>query len=170
VPYGQSTGTSTALSASASGHPSLPFIDELEAVVEAPAAAVYLAVAKRMARGLEAPGARAFAALLKCAHRGASYTVPPIEGQETNGFVVARADEPRALVLEGQHRFATYRLSFFVDPLTERRSCLRARTEAVFPGFGGAVYRELVIGSSGHAILVKRMLTAISREAIRSQA
>jgi hypothetical protein len=146
----------------------LPFIDELETVVAAPAAAVYLAVARRLARGLEGPGPRAFSALLKCAHRGASYTVPPTEGQETNGFVVARADEPRVLVLEGEHRFATYRLSFFVDPLTEGRSRLRARTDAVFPGFSGAVYRALVIGSSAHEMLVKRMLAAISRQAIRS--
>jgi len=146
----------------------LPFIDEFETVVEAPAAAVYLAVAERMARGLDGPGARAFAALLNCAHRGTSYTVPPAEGQETNGFVVARVDEPRALVLEGQHRFATYRLSFFVDPLAEGRSRLRARTDAVFPGFAGAVYRAFVIGSSGHRLLVNRMLHAISRQAIHS--
>jgi hypothetical protein len=89
----------------------LPFIDEFETMVEAPVAAVYLATAERMARGLEGPGARPFAALLKCAHRGRSYSVPPVEGQETNGFVVAWADEPRAPVLEGKHRFATYRLS-----------------------------------------------------------
>jgi hypothetical protein len=147
----------------------LPFIDEFETVVEAPARAVYLAAAQRMARGLEGPGVRAFAALLKCAHRGTSYTIPPAEGQETNGFVVARVDEPRALVLEGEHRFATYRLSFFVDLLTDSRSRLRARTEAVFPGFWGGVYRILVIGSSGHEVIVKRMLGAISRQAIRSE-
>jgi hypothetical protein len=148
----------------------LPFIDEFETVVEAPAAAVYLAVARRIARSLEGPGVGAFAALLKCGHRGTSFTVPPAEGQETNGFVVARADEPRVLVLEGEHRFATYRLSFLVDSLSESRSRLRARTEAAFPGFAGTVYRTFVIGSSSHKILVKRMLGAISRQAIRSEA
>ncbi len=67
-------------------------------------------------------------------------------------------------------RFATYRLSFFVDPLSERRSRLRARTDAVFTGLSGAVYRAFVIGSSGHRIIVTRMLDAISRDAIHSEA
>lgn len=146
----------------------LPFVDEFETVVDASTEAVYLAAADRMARSFEGRGARAFSAFLKCAHRGQSFTVPPLKGQEANGFFVARAEAPQALVLEGRHRFATYRLSFFVDPLSDGRSRLRARTDAAFPGFQGGVYRALVIGSTGHRIIVRRMLDAISRGAARA--
>jgi hypothetical protein len=93
--------------------------------------------------------------------------VPPVEGQEANGFRVAKVTSPKLLVLEGRHRFATYRLSFFVDPLAEDRSHLRARTDAIFPGALGALYRALVIDSGGHEIVVRRMLVAIAKNAER---
>ncbi len=95
--------------------------------------------------------------------------MPPIEGQEANGFRVAKVAAPKLLVLEGRHRFATYRLSFSIDPLAEGRSHLHARTDAVFPGAQGALYRAHVIGSGGHEIVVRRMLGAIARQAERLQ-
>jgi hypothetical protein len=100
-------------------------------------------------------------------NRGTSYTVPPREGQEANGFKVAEVEEPKRLVLEGKHRFASYRLSFAVDPRAENRAQLRARTEASFPGIKGAVYRALVIGTGGHEIVVRRMLARIAAGAER---
>jgi hypothetical protein len=93
--------------------------------------------------------------------------VPPLPGQEANGFVVTKVLEPKTLVLEGQHRFATYRLSFMVDPLAPLKAQLNARTEAVFPGMTGALYRVFVIGSGAHEIVVMRMLQAIARQAER---
>lgn len=143
----------------------LPLVDELETVVEASAAAVYLATARRMSHAFELPGGHACSSLLKVLHRGENFTVPPLEGQEANGFVVARAHAPRELVLEGRHRFATYRLSFLIEPLNATRSRLRARTEAAFPGVRGSLYRALVIGSTAHRIIVKRVLRGIARRA-----
>jgi hypothetical protein len=137
----------------------LPFVDEHDAVVDAPAHEVFLAVAMRVGRAFEGGViGRAFSALVGCVHRGASFTVPPVEGQEVNGFRVAKVVAPRELILEGRHRFAAYRLSFFVDPTAEGGSRLRARTDAVFPGVRGACYRALVIGSGAHAFIVRRML------------
>jgi hypothetical protein len=147
----------------------LPFVDELAAEVAAPAAVAYLAATRRMARSFEGRGARVFSGFLRCVHRGNSFAVPPSVGQEGNGFRVARVDAPNALILEGAHRFATYRLSFFVDPISDSRSRVRARTDALFPGIQGALYRALVIGSSGHRRIVRRMLESISRQAERAQ-
>ena len=147
----------------------LPLIDEFDITVEASASLVFEATARNMGRSFEGPLARVFSGLLGCVHRGTSYTVPPVEGQEANGFRVAAVNQPERLVLEGQHRFAMYRLSFVVDSLAEGRSQLRARTDALFPGIKGAVYHALVIRSGGHEVVVKRMLAAISRRSERLQ-
>lgn len=145
----------------------LPFIDEFKVDVRAPRDLVFLEVAGRMGRSFEGPVPRWFSGLLRCVDRGTSYTVPPSAGQEANGFRVARVDAPSTLVLEGQHRFATYRLSFFVDALNEGCCRVRARTDAAFPGLKGAIYRALVIGSGGHRIVVRQLLAGIARRAER---
>ncbi len=145
----------------------LPFIDEFDTTVEASAPLVFEATARTIGRSFEGSLARAFSGLLGCVHRGTSYTVPPVEGQEANGFRVESVRPPTRLVLEGRHRFAMYRLSFFIEPLAEGRSHLRARTDALFPGFLGAVYRALVIGTGGHEIVVRRMLAGVARRAER---
>ena len=142
-----------------------PFIDEFDAQVDAPAAEVFRATTLSVSRIFAGPFSRVFTALLGCAHRGASYTVPPVAGQESNGFRVAEVGEPERLVLEGRHRFATYRLSFLIEPLGEKRSRVRARTDALFHGWHGAIYRTLVIGSGAHEILAKRMLKGIASRA-----
>jgi hypothetical protein len=146
----------------------LPFIDEFDAVAMAPAPAVFLALSRRFARSLEGRVARIGARVLGCAHQGTSLAVPLAEGQEGMAFRVAEVCEPKRLVLEGRHRFASYRLTFLVETLEENRTQLRARTEAAFPGMAGAAYRALVIGSGGHEIVVKRMLAMIAAGAERS--
>ena len=145
----------------------LPDIDEFDTTVEASASMVFQATATYLGRAFEGPGARTVGRILGCVNRGNTYTVPPLVGQEANGFVVTKVVEPKVLVLEGQHRFSTYRLSFLVDPLAPLRAQLHARTEAVFPGMLGALYRVLVIGSGAHEIVVSRMLEAIARRAER---
>lgn len=140
----------------------LPFIDEFDATIGAPSAAVFESVCRRIGRSFEGAAGRAFTALIGCAHRGNSFTTPPVPGQEVNGFRVAGVDEPRELILEGRHRFASYRLSFFIDALGEDRCRLRARTEASFPGVLGWVYRGLVIGSGAHAFIVEQMLGRVA--------
>jgi hypothetical protein len=147
----------------------LPFIDEFDAVMDAPAADVFVAVARRMGRSMEGPLARAASRALGCLHRGASYTVPPVEGQETNGFRVVAVEAPAKLVMEGEHRFARYRLSFFIEPLAPNRTRVSARTEAAFPGISGTFYRALVIGSGGHGIVVRRMLATVAARAERRE-
>jgi hypothetical protein len=148
----------------------LPFIDEFDVVVEAPAAQVFRAVASRLSRTFEGRKGRGFTFLLGCAQRGHSFSVPPVAGQETNGFRVAEVLEPTKLVLEGRHRFATYRLAFRIEPLDEKRATLRARTDALFPGLIGGIYRALVIGSGAHAMLARKMLSGIAKQAGPSSA
>jgi hypothetical protein len=145
----------------------LPFIDEFDTVIEAPSSRVFTALVLAVGRSFEGRGGRVFTALLGCRHRGASYTLPPSVGQEINGFQVAEVSEPGSLVLQGEHRFARYRLAFFIEPLGDERSRLRARTDALFPGLRGSVYRALVIGSGGHAFIAKRLLAVIARAAVR---
>ena len=143
--------------------PDLPFIDELDVRLKAAPGKVYLAVARHIERSLQSSGPRVFSRILGCQSRGSSFSVPPSEGQVTNGFHVAEAEPPRLLVLEGTHRFAIARLSFIIEPVGEGRARLAARTDADFPGLRGAMYRALVIGSGAHAVVVKRMLAKIGR-------
>ena len=147
----------------------LPLIDVFDTVIEASAPAVYEALTRHLGRSLGTAGTRVACGILGCAHRGASLTTPPVEGQEVSGFVVAEARAPVRLVLEGRHRFASYRLSFTVDPLAHNRVQLSARTEALFPGFTGTLYRALVIGSGGHEIVARRMLAAVAGRAERME-
>jgi len=145
----------------------LPFVDELDLQLSASPDQVYLAVARHIERSLQGFGPRVFSRILGCQSRGASFSVPPAAGQTTNGFSVARAESPGLLVLEGTHRFAIARLSFIVEAKAEGRTRLAARTDAAFPGFKGAIYRALVIGSGVHTVVVNQMLANIGRLAER---
>jgi len=85
-----------------------------------------------------------------------------------SGFRVAREEPGSSFVLEGQHPFSRYRLSFYIDPLGAERVRLRARTDAVFPGPHGTAYRALVIGTGAHKLIVRRMLRQVKRAAERT--
>lgn len=145
----------------------LPFIDEYETAVPATPEVAFDALASLVGRSFAGAAGRAFTALLGCAHRGSTYALPPEAGQELNGFRVAAVERPRRLVLEGRHRFASYRLGFAIEPVSGGGSRLSARTDALFPGLAGGVYRLLVIGSGAHAVIAKRMLGAVARKAER---
>jgi len=114
-----------------------------------------------MSRTFEGSVGRGFTALLGCAYRGSDFTVPPVEGQEVNGFRVAEVEAPRRLVLDGRHRFASYRLTYTIEEAEPGVCRVKARTDAVFPGLRGAFYRTLVIRSQAHAMIVGKMLRAI---------
>jgi hypothetical protein len=88
-------------------------------------------------------------------------------GDAIPGFAVATCQSPRLLVLEGRHRFSEYELRF---ELEEARggTTVRAKTFAAFPGLRGAAYRALVIGSRGHRVAVRGMLSRIARSASSS--
>jgi hypothetical protein len=67
--------------------------------------------------------------------------------------------------LTGEHRFSRYSLTF---TLTRRpdATVLSARTHAQFPGLHGQAYRDLVITSQGHRVLVQRLLRSVRRRAL----
>ncbi|MDQ3643948.1 MAG: hypothetical protein M3356_00330, partial [Actinomycetota bacterium] len=88
-------------------------------------------------------------------------------GSTFPGFVVAAAQRPIRLRLQGRHRFSRYRLEFALDDLGDARTRLRAGTWAAFPGRHGQAYRAAVIASGGHVVVVRRILAAIARGARR---
>jgi hypothetical protein len=85
------------------------------------------------------------------------------------GFYSEIEDRPTRLVLRGRHHFSTYRLSFVLEPVTPSTTCVRAITDAAFPGWQGSAYRAIVIGTGAHARIVQRILDRM-RKATRSAA
>jgi hypothetical protein len=67
------------------------------------------------------------------------------------------------LALSGRHRFSSYELRFELVPEHPGSVVIHATTRAIFPGLHGQIYRTLVIGTGGHRIAVRRMLTSIAR-------
>ena len=91
----------------------------------------------------------------------------PVPGSTIPGFVVAESEPPRRLTLRGRHRFSRYEIRFTLEPAGVDAVELHARTAAVFPGLPGRAYRTLVIGSGGHAAVVRRLLSRVARRAER---
>lgn len=84
-------------------------------------------------------------------------------GDTVPGFAVTETDPPRLLTLRGRHRFSRYELRFELNSLHPDRVEVHAITSAAFPGVHGQIYRALVIGTGGHHIAVRRMLTLMAR-------
>jgi hypothetical protein len=76
------------------------------------------------------------------------------------GFAVAEEQPPHLVSLAGRHRFSDYVLDLRVSP-TGDGSRVTAVTYADFPGARGRAYRAAVVGSRGHVLAVRRILTAI---------
>ena len=144
--------------------PELPSIDEHAVVVRAPAGRAWAAVIHVVGVRLSARTSRVLATALACADR-TSIGDPEAVGATLPGFRVARSELPRTWALEGEHHFARYALSFYVDQVDDTRSRVRAESRAVFPDRQAAVYRALVIGSLGHVIAVRSLLRGIKRHA-----
>ncbi|WP_369167900.1 hypothetical protein AB5J49_08445 [Streptomyces sp. R28] len=132
----------------------LPFIDAHTSVVAARPDAVCQAIADTMDHQFAARPTTVLTRLLGCADRS------PIPG-----FHVVTAVPGKELALAGSHRFSTYALVFHLDETGPGSTRVRAETRARFPGPAGAVYRRLVIGTGGHAVLVRRMLTSVRKRA-----
>ena len=83
------------------------------------------------------------------------------------GFVLDDAKPPERFALKGRHPFAVYRLIFELatEPDDSARTRVRAMTWAHFPGLHGKVYRVLVIGTGGHRVAVRWMLTRVKNTA-----
>jgi hypothetical protein len=138
----------------------LPFIDEHSVFVPAPAVRVWDSLVRYVGRG-GAGGGGALASLLGAQPRRASGRFAS-EGATVPGFAVGRAVVGERLELTGRHHFSRYALTFLLaDEASGTR--LTARTQAVFPGPHGSVYRQLVIGSRAHRVLVRRMLDSVRR-------
>lgn len=148
----------------------LPFIDEHQVIVSAPASAVWQSLTRQIPQFANAGRlARVLATEpRKASGQGVS------EGSTFPGFEVAQVVPGHGVVLTGRHRFSRYALTFTVaerpeQPEQPSRTMLSARTEAVFPGPHGWVYKQLVIGSGVHAVLVTRLLRQIRNEAERER-
>ena len=152
----------------------LPFIDAHSLVVKAPPERAWDETAQVMRRWVEqlSPGFGSTAGPLLARLLGCSNVDPSPPGpgapKAIVGFRVARAERPSLIAFEGQHRLSRYALSFRIEPAGDTSCIVKAETRAAFPGRVGGVYRQAVIGSGGHVLVVRRLLSSIKRRAERS--
>ncbi|MFG2556471.1 hypothetical protein [Streptomyces sp. NPDC048581] len=87
----------------------------------------------------------------------------------SRGFRVAVSVPGRELAYVGRHPFSTYALIFHLDETGPCHTRLRAESRARFPGRAGAVYRRLVIGTGGHAMIIRHMLRKVRDNAAQGR-
>jgi hypothetical protein len=145
----------------------LPFIDEHQVLVPAPAATVWLCLTRQLTPA-RLGGGRALAYLLGTDPRQVTGT-PLDQGATLPGFAVSEAVPGRLVRLTGRHRFSRYALVFGLTPQSDG-TLLSARSYAEFPGPHGWAYRQLVIGSGAHRVIVARMLREVRARARRGSA
>ncbi|MFJ8536730.1 hypothetical protein [Streptomyces sp. NPDC093591] len=136
----------------------LPFVDAHTSIVAAPPDAVWRAIADTVDHHFANRPAAVAARLLGCADRS-----------PTPGFPVVTAEPGNELALAGSHRFSTYALVFRLEEATKGHTRVRAETRATFPGPAGRLYRLLVIGTRGHELAVRRMLTTVRKRALQGR-
>jgi len=141
----------------------LPFIDEHVTSVAASTDTVWQALLDGLDRRFSRWPATVYARVVGCVDVAASGPRPLVEGSSLPGFRVVTIVPLTEIVLEGRHRFSTYRLTFRVDQVSSSESRLRAESRASFPGVAGEAYRRVVIATGGHAILVRRLLSGVRR-------
>jgi len=141
----------------------LPYIDEHATVIVASANSVWSALTDALDQALSGRGRASFSRIVGCSDCSASGPRPLAEGSTIPGFRVVTVVAGSELVLVGRHRFSSYALIFRLEQLSSSRSRLHAESRAAFPGVGGSVYRLLVIGTGGHMVAVRHMLSGIKR-------
>jgi hypothetical protein len=146
---------------------SLPRIDEHSVAVAAAPPAVWDAVLRAVERAFASSRGSVVARALGCHDLERHGARPFAEGSAFPGFHVVTADAHRELALAGSHRFSRYTLIFRLDEPSNGTVRLRAESRAEFPGVQGRLYRAAVIGSGGHAVSVRHLLTGIKRRAER---
>lgn len=134
----------------------LPYIDEHSTGVDAPRERVWTALTEVLRRDT-GRGAR-LARALGCEPIRGTPEFDGRPGQALPGFRVVEADPGRLLALRGRHRFSRYSLTFLLE---DHR--LRAQTHAAFPGVLGRLYRAAVIGTGGHRLATRHLLTQVAR-------
>jgi hypothetical protein len=143
----------------------LPFVDDHVRVVAASPERTWEALLAVVSGGTaELPGPLAAVWGVQERRRAGDWD-GPTPGSTVPGFAVTAVDRPRTLTLRGRHRFSRYEVCFTLAPAPADGVELHARTAAVFPGLPGWVYRALVIGSGGHALVVRGLLARVARRA-----
>ncbi|HEV2369338.1 MAG TPA: hypothetical protein VGR90_05650 [Acidimicrobiales bacterium] len=146
---------------------SLPLVDVHSLDVASPPEQVWRALLN-VIRGFRANRAASVAATaLGCGDRRSTGPFPAVESSMP-GFHLVRSTAPEEMTLEGEHRFARYRLTFRIQDLGPAGSRLHAESRAEFPGPVGTLYRALVVGSGGHVIAVRQILRLVARTARRT--
>ncbi|RNL81262.1 hypothetical protein [Nocardioides marmorisolisilvae] len=133
--------------------PEYPYIDEHSVLADVPADVLWDSVRRTFERPLTGV-VRRYAAL--------------VGAEGGRAFVVDSAERPGLLGLVGAHRFSRYALTFTFEPLGPDRTRMTARTNAVFPGVAGQLYKTAVIRSRAHRVLTKAMIRGLARRATTS--
>jgi hypothetical protein len=141
----------------------LPYLDEHATTIAASADDVWSALIDTLDRGFSGTGAAVYARAVGCVDHSASGPRPLAERSTIPGFHVTVAVAGAELALEGRHRFSTYALIFHLEQIEPDRSILRAESRADFPGISGGAYRLLVVGTRGHVVAVRHLLSTIKR-------
>lgn len=140
---------------------SLPYLDEHTTVITAGVDEIWRSLGQTLDRSFSRPSMARYARLVRSAYCTTSGPRPLAEGSTFPGFRVVAAVPGRELVLEGCHRFSSYAMIFRLEHVSTGRSRLRAESRAAFPGLAGGLYRRTVIGTGGHVVGMKRLLSAI---------
>ena len=148
---------------------SLPFIDEHALAIDASREQVWDALLKVAAGSFGGRGPATVARLLACRPSASAGPRPLTVGSTIPGFSVTGAEPGSRLVLAGRHRFSRYELVFTLREDAHSGTRLGAETHAEFPGIHGRAYRAAVIGTRGHVVVVRRMLSAVARRARRER-
>jgi hypothetical protein len=146
----------------------LPHIDEHATEIAADPEATWEALVRVVEGSFGSASTARVARLLGCADVAASGPRPLAAGSVLPGFHVEAAEQQRLLALAGRHRFSGYALIFRLEPGAEGHTRLRAETRAEFPGLKGSAYRALVIGTGGHVVVTRRLLSATGKRAVRA--
>lgn len=141
----------------------LPYLDEHEIVIAADVDAVWTALLDTVGPTFSRGPMTVFARAVGCADRKASGPRPLAEGSTIPGFHVVTVVPGAELFLEGSHRFSRYAMMFRLEQVGPGRSRLGVESRADFPGTTGSIYRLLVVGSGGHVVSVRRMLSSVAR-------
>jgi len=83
-----------------------------------------------------------------------------------SGFLITDEVESKRIALNGNHRFAHYRLVFELEDGPGQLTRLSAASYADFPGATGRLYRTLLMRTGGHVLAVRSMIRAIVRRAV----
>jgi hypothetical protein len=145
----------------------LPHVDEHGVTIVADVNDVWPRLIDAVDRVFSGPVQTGITRFLGCADCTTSEGALAV-GSTRPGFRVAAAVRGSELALEGRHRFSRYALIFRLERLDSGESRLRAETRAAFPGLAGSIYRLLIIGTGGHVIVVRGVLSVVKHRSERA--